>query len=137
MRAATSHRSMLDGVPVSEPSATWARVRPPGASNLRRGAWYPVLDDGASPIAILDVHARKMPVPRHRLEIRGDTPDRFSIVSRAPEDPNPVRGTSADLGLVYAVCPSCSTRARLSGRPDDLRCETCGQRYGVDWDALC
>ncbi len=115
----------------------WARVKSPGAYGLRRGVWYPVVDDDASTGVLLDISLRTITIPRNILQIRRHQPERFSVVVRLPEDPNPVRGTPRDLGPTYAVCPSSGSRVRLSGHPDHLHCPSCHHLYAVAWDDEC
>ena len=116
----------------------WARVKPPGAYSLRRGAWYPILenplDEGE---IVLDLRNRKVVIPKLNLEIRYKRPISFSVVVKDPDDPNPVRGTTQDLGLQYAVCPLSHTRVRLPGHPDFLECPECGYQFPIDWDDRC
>ncbi len=115
----------------------WARVRPPGAYMLRRGAWYPVVIDNRYQLVVLGVAQRNVAVPRDRLQIRQHLPSNFSVVIRAPDDHNPAKGTLADLGPTYAVCPSSRSRVRLEGRPDHVECPFCGHRESVAWDDIC
>ena len=126
----------------------WARVKPPGFGTLRRGAWYSVaftirryasvaIDDTAD-MVVVDVARRQIAVPRDLVNIRRSKPDRFSIVFRSSDDPNPVRGTPEYLGLIYAVCPSSGTRVRVSGHfPKVLKCPECGGRFEVAWEDIC
>ena len=115
----------------------WARVRPPGAYMLRRGAWYPVVNDKAKSLVFLDVGRRNVAVPRTMLQIRRHLPDRFSLVVREPSESNPKRDTPEDMGTTYAVCPSSRSRIPISGHPDWLECPVCGYRYEVGWDDEC
>ncbi len=115
----------------------WARVEPPGAYSLRRGAWYPVLDDTASTEVVLDITQRQVVIPRHHLRIRRHRPECFSVVVRSEEDHNPMRGKPEDLGHTYAVCPLSSSRIRLSGHPEQLECPNCGHRFKVAWSDMC
>jgi hypothetical protein len=116
----------------------WARVKPPGAYSLRRGAWYPVLENnGDGSEVVLDLSHRIVVIPCRNLQIRGDHPTCFSVVIKRPEDPNPARGTAQDLGLEYAVCPLSHTRVRLSGHPEFLECPKCGYEFPVAWDEHC
>ena len=115
----------------------WARVEPPGAHSLRRGAWYAVVDDTASTEVVLDITQRQVVIPRHHLRIRRHRPQCFSVVVRTVSDPNPVRGKPEDLGTTYAVCPMSSSRLRLPGHPEQLQCPECGHRFKVAWDDMC
>ena len=115
----------------------WARVRPPGAYSLRRGAWYPVVEDNGDSEVVLNLHARIVVIPRRNLELRRHRPTCFSVVMRTPEDPNPVRGTPMDLGLTYAVCPLSSSRVRIAGHPEILECPDCGYQFPLSWDDKC
>ena len=115
----------------------WARVKPPGAYMLRRGAWYPVVIDNRYHLVVLGVAERHIAVPRDRLQIRQHLPAHFSVVVRESEDPNPVKGTAADLGLTYAVCPTSRDRLRLAGHPSELQCPVCGHREQVAWEDAC
>ena len=125
----------------------WARVKGPGemadrvldgsATTLRRGAWYPVVGDNASETVLLGVSRGEVLVPRDALQIRRHQSDRFSVVARAPGDPNPVRGTPADLGPTYAVCPATRSRVQLTAHSDSLECPRCASGHPVSWDQLC
>jgi len=126
-----------------EPHAKWARIRAPGATVLRRGAWYPVLLTGYSNRVVLDAGSREVALHRDLVDLRADRPARFSVVARTETDRNPVRGTPQDVGLTYAVCPISGTRIRLSRagtgshRPDTIECPDCGFRGPADWDHPC
>ncbi len=116
----------------------WARVKPPGAYSLRRGAWYPILENnGDEAEIVLDLRYRTVVIPRVNIDVRTERPTCFSVVVREPHDPNPVKGTPQDLGLSYAVCPLSHTRVRLSGHPEVLECPECGYQYPIEWDDLC
>jgi hypothetical protein len=115
----------------------WARVRPPGAYSLRRGAWYPVVDDNQSTEVVIALPIRTVVIPRGHLQIRRHRPERFSVVVREADDPNPRRGQLNDLGTIYAVCPSFGCRVRLSGHPDEMLCPECGRQFPIAWDDMC
>lgn len=116
----------------------WARPLPTGVHLLRRGAWYRVVNDNGPELLIIEVAKRTIPVPRERVEMRKEVPDRWSIVVRsAAADPNATRSTSTDLGPVYAVCPGCAFRAPLAGDAADMQCPECGRRYPVEWNETC
>ncbi len=101
-------------------SIGWARVwtaaKREDADTLRQGAWYPVVSGGATRV-VLDVSGRRVAVPQEAVEVRRRRPDRFTVVYRTRNDPNPAQGTRADVGRVFAVCPMCASRIRLPKRP--------------------
>ncbi len=111
----------------------WATVRPPHSRELRSGAWYPIVEGKAIDRVTVEGPLGPVAVPRTILEVRRERPRRFTVVYRAISDANPVRGTTADLGRSYAVCPYSKTRIRLVGRPDTLKCPTCGHIGTVAW----
>lgn len=119
------------------PPVAWARPLPVGVHLLRRGAWYRVVNDNGPELLIVDVAKRNIPVPRERVQLRRDKPDRWSIVVRNATDPNATRGTTSDLGPVYAVCPGCAYRAPLSDDPAEMACPECHRTYPVEWSETC
>ena len=132
------------GSPDSSASQSWPELVPPVS---RRGAWYPVVDkveskrapepDGDRTMYVLDIGPWRLAVPANILEVRKDLPEEFSVVVRSPDDPNPTRGTPADLGTTYAVCPQSRCRVRLVGHPEKLECPCCGEEHPVDWEEEC
>jgi len=105
-----------------------------GDARLRHGAWYPVLSTGDTRV-VLDVSGQRVVVPQDIIELRPKRPDRFTVVYRTQDDPNPARGTRADLGRRYAVCPACATRVLLRGHviPAVVSCQKCGHQGVVAW----
>ena len=101
---------------------------------LRHGAWYPVLSSGDKRV-VLDVSGQRVAVPHDLLELRAKRPDRFTVVYRTYDDPNPARGTRGDLGRRYAVCPACASRVLLRGHviPAVASCHKCGHQGIVAW----
>ncbi|MFB3112534.1 MAG: hypothetical protein ACE10G_10915 [Gemmatimonadales bacterium] len=130
--------------PDASASQSWPELVPPVS---RRGAWYPVVDrvhpkpaagpDGDRTLYVLDIGPWRLAVPANILEVRESLPDQFSVVVRSPTDPNPVRGTPADLGTTYAVCPQSRCRVRLIGHPEKLECPCCGEEHPVAWEEVC
>jgi hypothetical protein len=121
-----------------EPTPGWARVwaavkRDPDWGMVRQGAWYPVLRGGATRL-VLDVPGRPLALPKEAVETRPSQPRRFTAVYRARNEPNPVQGTSADLGRVYAVCPVCACRVKLPPVPPlTIRCPKCRHEEIIAW----
>ncbi|MBI1723317.1 MAG: hypothetical protein HYR48_05355 [Gemmatimonadetes bacterium] len=100
---------------------------------MRAGAWYPVVADNGEARVVLRIGERRVAVPRRLLEFRDSRPIRFTVVNRTPDDPNPARGTPADLGRTYGVCPACGSRLALYGAPPVATCRACGHRGEVAW----
>jgi len=83
--------------------------------------------------AVIEIHGRKVAIAKRFLEVRPDRPNSFTAVIRGQDEPNPARGTPADLGQTYAVCPCCGGRNSVSGRAPMLTCTTCRHRGEVAW----
>jgi hypothetical protein len=99
----------------------------------RRGAWYPVVGEASDDRAVVVVHGRRVAVARRYLEIRPRRPETFTAVVRGTNEPNPARGTPADLGQTYAVCPTCGARNRVWPNAPALTCSGCRHRGEVAW----
>ena len=108
----------------------WARLLPGIATQIRRGAWYRVLQLG--PIdAVLDVNRHPMPVPRAWLSFSAAPPREWAVVPRPAHAPR----LPADWGDAYLVCPACRERARLlPSRPATQRCGRCNGVFQVHCD---
>jgi hypothetical protein len=132
---------MTDPVPVPVPgerAVAWARVFPTYRQQfskaLRRGAWYPVLRNDLPDRVTIDMGPRgKVDAPRRLLEIRTSRPSYFSVVIRDGYQPKPRRQSLYNLGRHYAVCPSCSKRFGLWGKPNARDCPDCGHTGEVGW----
>src|SRR2546427_12609639 len=81
---------------------------------LRNGAWYPVLSSGANR-AVVEVSGQRVAVPQDLVEMREKAPDRFTVVYRPFDAPNPARSTRADAGRRYVLCPKPASRMPLRG----------------------
>src|SRR2546422_6684674 len=79
----------------------WARLwfaakrEDDGEAPLRNGAWYPVLSSGANR-AVVEVSGQRVAVPQDLVEMREKAPDRFTVVYRPYDAPNPARGTRSE-----------------------------------------
>jgi hypothetical protein len=117
----------------------WARVwpaaKPSVSRSLRKGAWYPVLQDDEPSRVVLDIGGHQTLVPRRLLEIREGfrRPKSFAVVHRTQRDMARARAVDPSLGPVYAVCPECRERQPLEARPDETRCPHCGFSGEVAW----
>jgi hypothetical protein len=110
----------------------WAIARPESEPTLRQGAWYPVIKERESDL-VLRVLDEDVTIPRRLVELRDERPERFTVVYRAKDDPNPVRGKKTDRGRVYAVCPMCGHRVWLVGKEATTRCTECHHEGEVAW----
>jgi len=110
----------------------WATTPPLGDAMVRQGAWYAVVSVGATR-TVLDVNGDRVAVPNEFLEIRTGRPGRFTVVYRPRDSSNPARGTRADLGRIYAVCPASGSRVQLIGHPKETKCPKCGYRGEIAW----
>jgi DNA-directed RNA polymerase subunit RPC12/RpoP len=123
----------------------WYAVKHDDDVTLRQGAWYPVLNTAPTRVE-LDVSGHRVTVPHDVIELRPRRPDRFTVVYRTWNDPNPAQGTKADVGRTYAVCPQCASRVRLPKLPrlgtsgvmdaslaERARCPKCGHEGTVAW----
>ncbi len=107
-----------------------------GEAPLRNGAWYPILSSGVNR-AVLEVSGQRVavPLPQDIVEMREKAPDRFTVVYRPYDAPNPARGTRADAGRRYGVCPKCATRIpfRMGIIPSRATCHKCKHEGIVAW----
>jgi hypothetical protein len=99
----------------------------------RRGAWYPVIGETSGDRAVIEIAGRKVAIARRYLEIRPRRPNSFTAVIRGKDEPNPARGTPADLGRTYAVCPACGARNRAWQQLTVLSCSQCRHNGEVAW----
>jgi hypothetical protein len=110
-----------------------AAKRDAGWDKVRQGAWYPVLRTSPDRV-VLDVSGHSLALPHDALEIRDRQPLRFTVVYRLREERSPVKGTSRDVGRVYAVCPMCATRLKLPPVPPITgACSRCGHEEAIAW----
>ncbi|MEO8636907.1 MAG: hypothetical protein ABI587_16650 [Gemmatimonadales bacterium] len=119
----------------SGPNSTtrgWATATPGVADQLRRGAWYPVVEEAPDGMITLEVDHEQIRVKREDLRFRADRPDQWSVVTRT----GVMRPTLAGVKLVttYAVCPDCTARQEFDGEPESLMCVRCRRAAKVDWD---
>jgi hypothetical protein len=120
------------------PPRKWARVLQSGAHGLRRGAWYPVVNDSSPTFVIIDVSKKNIPVDRKSIQLADDKPTLWSVVDWPPGKPVPQRMTEQNLPRTYGVCPYCRSRSSGLGREVlELQCVECGAVAKVDWSNPC
>jgi len=106
----------------------FARLQADVPLNVRRGAWYRVLEL-TDLQAVIEVNRRRLGVLRAWLEIQQRPPQRWSVVAGSKENrkaPPQLRGT-------YGVCPNCRARAPLPKRIRTLECKRCEQEFEINW----
>ena len=115
----------------------WARVCREEAHGLRRGAWYAVVGDAESDLVLLDVNKSNRPVNRSGLVFAEEKPTKWTVVRRDPQEHAALRASTADLGPVYGVCPSCRARVAIAADAEEAHCPRCKETSEVDWDNPC
>jgi len=112
----------------------WATAVPGVADVLRRGAWYPVLEEGPDGTVVIEVDREPMRLRREELRLRAERPDTWCVVRRV----GVMRPTLSGPKLVstYAVCPDCAARQEFEGEPETLMCVRCRRAAKVDWSTL-
>lgn len=119
-------------------SELWARIRQIGSHGLRRGAWYPVVNEVTAEMLLLDVARRNVPVPRDALDVSEHAPAVWSVVEWTDQDQGIGRVREAGFDLTYGVCPKCRARTSLpTERIERLQCPECGSDFPIDWERRC
>src|SRR5437879_13177723 len=60
----------------------WARSADNVADVLRRGAWYPVVEDAADGHVVVEVRRQRIRLNRADVTVRAEAPDHWSVVVR-------------------------------------------------------
>ncbi|OLB06699.1 MAG: hypothetical protein AUH06_07015 [Gemmatimonadetes bacterium 13_2_20CM_69_27] len=115
----------------------WARCADNVADVLRRGAWYPVVEESSDGHVVVEVRRQRIRLSRADVTFRTEPPDHWSVVVRT----GVLRPTLGQKGMevvtTYAVCPLCHYRQDFAGKPTSLRCVRCGATSPVDWTETC
>jgi len=116
----------------------WARCLDNVADVLRRGAWYPIVDETDDGKVVIEVRKKPVRVSRIDLDVRESPPDRWSIVVRTGLLRPTLGGREGEeITTTYAVCPHCHERQDFNGKPDSLNCLRCKTESKVDWSETC
>ena len=115
----------------------WARCTDNVADVLRRGAWYPIVEESNDGHLVVEVRGRGVRLARADLNVREDPPDRWSIVVRTGVLRPTLDGRGREVVSTYAVCPHCHERRDFTGNPPNLACTRCGATSPVDWSSTC
>jgi len=116
----------------------WARCLDNVADVLRRGAWYPIIDETSDGKVVIEVRQKPVRLSRIDVTVRETAPDHWSIVVRTGVLRPTLGGRGGeDVITTYAVCPHCHERQDFSGKPDALTCTRCKNKSRVDWSETC
>lgn len=111
------------------PGTRWARLSQDVDCGLRRGAWYRATSQSQREV-LVEVNGRQRCVPRDRMEVSAEPPNRWTVVANA--------GNASAIPKFwakgYAVCPRCGNRQLLAGRPPSMCCEDCDGLFEIAWD---
>ncbi len=111
----------------------WPTARPFSRPTPRAGAWYPVVGEADDARVVLEIKGKRVAVLKKLLEIRPDRPTLFTVVVRPREEQHPAKGTDADRGPVYAVCPVCGERVSVLREQLGAICPDCGHSGDIAW----
>ncbi len=115
----------------------WARCTDSVADVLRRGAWYPIVEETADGHVVVEVRTKRVRLTLADVRVREDPPDTWSVVIRTGVLRPTLGGKGSDVVTTYGVCPRCQERQELDGKPSSLKCNRCGQTAPVDWSEIC
>ena len=115
----------------------WARCTDAVADILRRGAWYPIVEESADGHLVVEVRGQRVRLSAGDVNVRREPPERWSIVVRTGVLRPTLGGQGKEVVNTYAVCPHCHQREDFSGKPATLVCPRCGAAAPVDWSETC
>ena len=114
----------------------WARCLDNVADVLRRGAWYPIVEETPDGEVVVEVRQKPVRLSRVDVTVRDTPPDRWSVVVRTGVL-RPTLGGGQDVVTRYAVCPACHERQEFNGKPEKIKCTRCARESKVDWSETC
>src|SRR5438552_18158375 len=89
----------------------WARCADNVADVLRRGAWYPVVEESSDGHVVVEVRRQRIRLSRADVTFRTEPPDHPSVVVRAGVVRPPLGDQGREVGTTYAGCLLCHYRA--------------------------
>jgi hypothetical protein len=111
----------------------WARITDRIADVLRRGAWYPVVEQTSDEVVVDVAGGKRIRLSREDVRVRETPPDRWSVVVRTGVLRPTLGGKGGEVVTTYGVCPHCRERQELTGKPAREKCGRCGAESPVDW----
>jgi hypothetical protein len=117
----------------------WARITDSVADILRRGAWYPVVEETADGHVVVEVRSRgSVRLSRSDVTIRQQPPDQWGVVTRTGVLRPTLGGQQgSEVVTTYGVCPHCQERQEFEGKPARLKCSRCGRESAVASSETC
>lgn len=116
----------------------WARCLDNVADILRRGAWYPIVEETLDGKVTVEVRQKPVRLSRIDVAVRDTPPDQWSVVVRTGVLRPTLGGREGeDVITTYAVCPHCQERQDFKGKPSALKCTRCSRESAVDWSETC
>src|SRR2546422_10875076 len=95
----------------------WARCADNVADVLRRGAWYPVVEESGDGHVVVEVRRERVRLNRADVTVRTEPPEHWGVVVRT----GGVRPTPGGEGVggvtTYALCPLCHYRPDFARKP--------------------
>ena len=115
----------------------WARCTDNVADVLRRGAWYPIVEETPDGQVVVQVRAKRVRLTRADIRVRQEPPDKWSVVVRTGVLRPTLGGKGSEVVTTYGVCSECQERQEFNGKPQTMQCSRCGHRAAVDWSEIC
>lgn len=119
------------------PNRGWARCTDSVADVLRRGAWYPIVEETTDGHIVVQVRAKRVRLTLADVRVRDDAPTDWSVVVRTGVLRPTLGGKGNDVVTTYGVCAKCQERQEFDGKPLTLKCTRCGHSAAVDWSEIC
>src|SRR2546426_10786701 len=118
-------------------SRRWARITDSVADILRRGAWYPIVEETSDGQVVVDVRTgERVRLSLSDVTVRQHPPDQWSVVTRTGVLRPTLGGKQgSEVDTTYGVCPHCHERQEFAGKPARLKCSRCGRESAVEWFA--
>src|SRR2546427_8833037 len=104
-RITESSKTCYHGATSMKITLGWARCADNVADILRRGAWYPIVEESADGYVVVDVRQQRVRLSRSDVEVRTEPPDHWSIVTRTGVLRPTLGGKGMEVVTTYAVCP--------------------------------
>ncbi|OLC02496.1 MAG: hypothetical protein AUH46_06655 [Gemmatimonadetes bacterium 13_1_40CM_70_15] len=120
-------------------SRRWARITDSVADILRRGAWYPIVEETSDGQVVVDVRTgERVRLSLSDVTVRQHPPDQWSVVTRTGVLRPTLGGKQgSEVDTTYGVCPHCHERQEFAGKAARLKCSRCGRESAVDWSQSC